>query len=407
MTTKYSVFLTIIVLFILTFVWFILTFNSSTTSSGFYPLSRDQVAEYSWIDDLDFESFPKAIERSIEYYRGLPENDPFDYAGDIYTSTEMIASMQLFLDIIARYQGEQRLQEIQQKFLFFETKNNDGPAFFTGYYEPILPGSLEPTNKFKTPLYSIPDDLITVDLGLFNNKFTGKQIIGRVKEKRFIPYDSRQQIAYENSLQNRARVIAYVVNEIELFFWQIQGSGIIHLPDGSYQRINYVAQNGHPYRAIGYLLRDKISRQEMSLQKLKEYLYSHPDEVAEILNYNPSYTFFREVDEGPLGNIEVPLTPGRSIAMDHKLLPRGDLAFIETTYPPLTKAETEKPNPLRRFMVVQDTGGAIRGHGRADIFWGYGVEAEKIAGHMKQKGRIILRVARKEFLPSQDVTVHK
>jgi len=388
---KSSVLLTIIV-------WFILNFSGCTTNegSGIYPLSMAQVEEYSWIDDLNFDSLPKAIERSIEYYRQLPENEQFDYAGYIYTAKEMIASMQLFLDIIARYQGEQRIQEIQKKFLFFETKNNDGQAFFTGYYEPILEGSLEPTNEFQTPLYFIPDDFIVVDLGLFNEKLKGKRIRGRIKEKRFIPYDSRQEIAYENSLQNRSKVIAYVVNDIELFFLQIQGSGIIHLRDGSYKRVNYAAQNGHPYRAIGYLLRHKISRQEMSLQKLKEYLYSHPDEVQDILNYNPSYTFFREVEEGPLGNIEVPLTPGRSIAMDHKLLPRGGIAFIETIYPPLTKAKREKPNSLRRFMVVQDTGGAIRGHGRADIFWGYGAEAEKNAGHMKQKGRIFLLVARKE-----------
>ena len=123
--------------------------------------------------------------------------------------------------------------------------------------------------------------------------------------------------------------------------------------------------------------------------------------MREVLTYNPSYTFFREVEEGPLGNIDVPLTPGRSIAMDRKLIPRGSLAFIDTTYPPMNDAEQRKPHPLKRFAVVQDTGGAIRGHGRADIFWGNGREAELVAGHMKEHGRIFVLVAKKEALPAR------
>ncbi|MGK5093669.1 MltA domain-containing protein [Deltaproteobacteria bacterium TL4] len=368
------------------------------------PLSPEEVKSYLLEDDQDFELLPEALEASINYYRRLPDSYKFDYAGTLYTAREMEASMNLFLEILDNYEGEQRLIQIQQKFQFYESKNTKGQAFFTGYYEPLLEGSLTPTAAFNIPLYSMPADLITTDLGLFYDDLKGRRLIGKIKGNRLIPYDTREQIAYKSSLNSRAEIILYLKNHIELFFLQIQGSGLVKLPDETLQRVNYAGQNGHPYKAIGALLKEHIPLDEMSLQAIKAYLYSHPDEVRRILNHNPSYTFFREVEDGPLGNIEVPLTPGRSLAMDRQLIPRGGLAFIETIYPPLNEEEQKEPNPLSRFMVVQDTGGAIRGHGRADVFWGHGREAEIIAGHMKQHGRIILLVARKEILHPQQTS---
>jgi membrane-bound lytic murein transglycosylase A len=163
--------------------------------------------------------------------------------------------------------------------------------------------------------------------------------------------------------------------------------------------VNYADQNGFPYRAIGKLLRDRIPPEQMSLQALKAWLRAHPEQVREVLDYNPSYVFFRRVDEGPLGNIQVPLTPGRSLAMDAHLAPKGGIAWIETTLPSAATPGAPSPVPVRRFGVVQDTGGAITGHGRVDIFWGTGDEGERIAGPFKQEGRVFLLVARKEFLP--------
>lgn len=370
--------------------------------SAFVPLDPEKIHEYLWQDDRNFEGLKDAITYSLAYYQRLSEQTTFNYAGIIYTAREMEASMQLFLDIIEKYDGERRISEIQRNFLFFESRNAEGAAFFTGYYEPLLQGSLEPTKEFPTPLYGIPDDLITVNLELFSKEFSeefkGRKIIGRLEENRLVPYDSREDIMYRSTLQDRVAPLVYVENDIELFFLQIQGSGIVQLSDNTFKRVNYGAQNGHPYRAIGALLKDKIPPEEMSLQALKKYLYGHPDQERKILTYNPSYTFFREVDEGPLGNIEVPLTPGRSIAMDRNVIPRGGLAFIETSYPPMNDAEQQTSRPIKRFAVVQDTGGAIRGHGRADIFWGHGQEAERVAGHMKEQGRIFLLVAKKEVL---------
>ncbi len=369
-------------------------------------LSQEERQSFLWNDDLNFKGLSEALEQSLRYYRRLPESRKFHYGEFRYSPREMEASLNLLLQIIQSRQGAARIEEIQKKFLFFESKNSKGGAFFTGYYEPILQGRLTPTEQFSTPLYETPKDLLKADLGAFKKELKGQRIIGKVKGNQFIPYDSREQIAYYESLKERAKPITYVLNDVELFFLQIQGSGLVQLPDGSLKRVNYAAQNGHSYHSIGKLLinENKIPKAKMSMQALKTYLYEHPEEVRRILNYNPSYTFFREVSEGPLGYIEVPLTPGRSIAMDRKLIPRGGLAFITTQAPVFQKNELVGWKPLQRFVLTQDTGGAIRGHGRADIFWGHGELAELKAGYMQKTGHIFLLVARKEFLkPSSDI----
>ena len=190
-----------------------------------------------------------------------------------------------------------------------------------------------------------------------------------------------------------------MADEIELFFLQIQGSGLIRLEDGSLLRVNYADQNGHPYRAIGRLLRDQIPPERMSLQALKAWLRAHPERVREVLDYNPSYTFFRRVEEGPLGNIQVPLTPGRSLAMDARLAPKGGVAWFETTLPPAAAPEAAAPVPVRRSGSCR-TPGRDRGPRAGRYLWGTGDEAERIAGPFKQEGRVYLLVARKEFLPT-------
>lgn len=356
-----------------------------------------EARSHDWQDDLDFEGIEQAVAQSIKYYRKLPPGKEFYYGDATYSPKEMAASMGLFLEILKNYQGKDRSQQLRSKFILFESINAEGGAFFTGYYEPLLEGSLVPSEEFPAPLYQKPDDQIEVNLGQFSERWKNEQIVGRLKGKRLVPYDSRDEIVNDNSLRERAKPIAYV-KEIELFFLQIQGSGLIKLPDSKVMRVNYAGTNGHPYRAIGTLLKDKIPPDRMSLQAIKEYLYTHPDEVKSILSYNQSYTFFRETGEGPLGNIEVPLTPDRSIAMDRKVVPGGGLAYIETELPVIDNGQITGWKSVRRFVLVQDTGGAIRDHGRVDIFFGNGEKAELSAGHMKQKGRVFIIVAHKDFL---------
>ena len=372
--------------------------TSSTTTENPRPVSIAEINALKLESSPDLEALQRALGHSIEYYKRLPTDQRFQYGSFGYSPEEMIASHQHFLRILDLPEVE-RLEKLQQDFLWFESLNEKNQAFFTGYYEPLLKGSLNESEKFPVPLYGVPSDLVTVNLSNFDEKYGNGILRGKIVDQKFVKYDDRDEISYQNSLQGRATPLAWVNNDIELFFLQIQGSGVIELPNEVLYRVNYADQNGHPYRAIGKILLGEIPREKMSLKALKEYLYDHPERVQEILNYNPSYTFFRHIPgDGPLGNIEVPLTPERSIAMDHRLVPKGGLVFYETNLPSEISPSEEI---LQRFAVVQDTGGAIRGHGRADIFWGRGTPAEKIAGPMKENGRIFLLVARKEVLNAE------
>jgi membrane-bound lytic murein transglycosylase A len=372
---------------------------------GIVPVAPRQVGERPLADDADVAGLAPALRQSIRYYRRLPESATFAYGDLVYTSRDMAASTALFLKLVEECAGEARDAAIRERFLFFESRNDRGAAFFTGYFEPVLPGSLARTERFTAPLYAVPDDLIVLELapfaeiGLVPAELRGKSLRGKIQGRKLVPYDDRDRISFGDSLTGRAEPLAWVADEVELFFLQIQGSGLISLEDGTLLRVNYADQNGHPYRAIGRLLRDRIPPDQMSLQALKAWLREHPEQVRAVLDYNPSYTFFRRVEEGPLGNIQVPLTPGRSLAMDARLVPKGGIAWFETTLPAAATPGAPSPVPVRRFGVVQDTGGAITGHGRVDIFWGTGDPAETIAGPFKQQGRVFLLVARKEFLP--------
>jgi len=360
-------------------------------------LSSRQVHSYDWTDVLDVDGLKHAVEQSKSYYEKLPPSRLFQYGNLAYSPEEMINLLDLFMETIENYTGDERVRLLRKDFHFFESINSDGEAFFTGYYEPVLEGSSVWTDEFPEPLYGISEDLIEVDLGKFPGNWGGERIVGRLEGNRLVPYDSREDIVYGLSLKERAMPLAYV-RGIELFFLQIQGSGLIRFSDGSFKRVNYAQKNGHPYRSIGRLLSDRIAPEEISLQTIKQYLYNNPDEVRGVLSYNKSYTFFREVEEGPLGNIEVPLTPERSIAMDRRIVPKGGLAFIETELPVFDNDSLRGWRPVRRFVLVQDTGGAIRDHGRVDLFFGHDSNAELSAGHMKQRGRVFLLVARKELL---------
>ena len=360
-------------------------------------LSFAEVYFHDWEDDHFYEGLETAVGQSIRYFKGVSPERVFQYGDLSYSPEEMIASMELFMEIIKNSEESERITLIKEKYHFFESKNSEGRAFFTGYYEPMLDGSMTPTEELSEPLYEAPEDLIKVNLGSFLEKMSGESIVGRLEGNRLIPYDSSDEIVYGESLKDRARPIAYV-NEIELFFLQIQGSGLIRFPGGNMKRVNYAQKNGHPYRSIGQFLKEEIPKEEMSLQSIKSYLYANPERVREIFSYNQSYTFFREVDEGPLGNIEVRLTPNRSVAMDSRVIPKGGLAFIETELPVVVDGQITEWKPAKRFVLTQDTGGAIREHGRVDLFLGHGEAAGISAGHMKHEGRSFLIVARKEFI---------
>jgi len=266
---------------------------------------------------------------------------------------------------------------------FAATDDGRADGLFTGYYEPELRGSRARGGAWGVPIHARPDDLVSVDLGQFREPLKGERIGGRVEAGRLVPYWTREQIV-AGALDGRVPVLAWVADPVDLFFMHIQGSGTIALAEGGRIRLGYAGGNGQPYVAIGRVLveRGSMTLPEVSMQSIRAWLAAHPAEAAGIMNANPSYVFFREVTgEGPLGTEGVVLTPGRSLAVDRAFVPLGVPLWLEAA-DPLDAAAT-----LRRLMVAQDTGGAIRGPVRGDVFWGSGAEAAARAGRMRSTGR--------------------
>jgi membrane-bound lytic murein transglycosylase A len=271
----------------------------------------------------------------------------------------------------------------------------DGRVLFTGYYEPIIEASLTRTGEYATPILGPPNDLIEVPLEPFAERFKAEKVFGRLEGRRVVPYWNRGEIR-GGKLAGRDLELAWAKDPVALFFVEVQGSGALRLPDGSERRIGYAASNGRPYRSIGSLLIQEgvIPRETMSMQALRSWLAANPSQCNRVLDFNESYVFFRFLDTAAVGSLGRPVTPGRSIATDARLFPKGALAFIQTERPVATGSGTVEWRPLSRFMLNQDTGGAIRGAGRVDVFWGRGPEAELAAGMMKQKGRLVFLVPR-------------
>lgn len=270
-------------------------------------------------------------------------------------------------------------------FTPYEIHGAKGPeGLFTGYYEPLLRGSYKKTKKYRIPIYSRPNDLVAVHLGDFKPDLKGETIMGRVEEKdqKLVPYYKRAEIE-DGALEKRRSEIVWVDDAVDAFFLHIQGSGQIKMTNGKTLRVGYAAENGQPYLAIGKALVEKgaLEKGNVSMQSIREWLETHPDEAPEVMNLNTSYIFFRKLkdDRGPLGAEGVPLTPRRSLAVDRRKIPYGMPLWID--------AEEPEGGPrLQRLMIAQDTGGAITGAVRGDFFWGPGEEAAHKAGLMKSKG---------------------
>ena len=288
-------------------------------------------------------------------------------------------------------------QFFESRFVPHQVLNADGgvDGLITGYYEPLLKGSRKPSRRYPYPLYATPDDLLVVDLSAVYPELKNMRLRGRLQGRKVVPYYSRAEI--DGGVNNGAvpttplqgRELLWVEDAVELFFLQIQGSGRVKLENGETVRVGYAEQNGHPYKSIGRLLveRGELLLEKASMQGIKAWGKQNPDKLGELLQQNPSYVFFREmpVDPsgklGPLGALGVPLTAGRSIAIDPRAIPQGAPVFLATTWP-------NSAQPLNRLMLAQDTGGAIKGGVRADFFWGFGTEAGNQAGKMKQLGRM-------------------
>lgn len=290
----------------------------------------------------------------------------------------------------------------EASFAPFEAGNNGAPdGLFTGYYEPELRGSRTRGGRYVVPLYGRPVDLITVELGQFRDELRGQRIAGFVRDGALVPYPSRAEIetgalANRRAANNAPLELMWVDDSIDAFVLHIQGSGRIVLTDGTIMRVGYAAQNGRPYVAIGreLIARGALAAADVTMPAIRAWLAAHPQEAQEVMNRNPSFVFFRplpapqNVDDGPPGAEGVALTPGRSLAVDRRFIPLGMPLWLDAADPLTPEAR------VRRLMIAQDTGGAITGPVRGDVFWGAGADAAERAGKMRSAGRYWLLLPR-------------
>lgn len=274
---------------------------------------------------------------------------------------------------------------------FFETwfqpyAISGGPkpqGLFTGYYEPEVRGARAPGGPYQYPLLSLPTDIIIKD----------GHTQGRMDHGKLVPYWTRAEIE-AGALKRQRLGLIWLTDPVDVFMLQIQGSGRVDLPDGRVVRVSYAGQNGQPYVPIGRVLaeRGEMPLEQVTMQSISAWLHAHPGQAAELMNQNPSYVFFRERinthrEDGPPGALGVLITPERSVAIDPAYIPLSAPMWIDTL-DPLTGAK------YQRLMIAQDTGGAIKGPIRADIFWGWGPQAEERAGKMNRPGSAVILLPR-------------
>ncbi len=337
------------------------------------------------LEDNLVDALP-ALVRTCDKFAVLPEDRPIGPEGLGGAAGEWAPACARIAALAPDDEASLRAVLETEFMAFLVSEDGQTEGLFTGYYEAELTGSRNKPVVPATPLYGVPDDLVRVDLGLFDDTLGKKKVLGRLDGQRLVPYYDRKQIDGDGVLAGRGLELLWAHDPVEAFFLHIQGSGRVKLDDGSVVRVGFAGSNGRPFTGIGRLMLDEriIGPGEASAQGIKAWLRAHPEEATEILFRNDRYIFFRVIEgEGPIGSLGVPLTPGRSLAVDPAFIPMGAPLFLETTWP-------GSERPLRRLVVAQDTGSAIKGPVRGDFFWGYGAPALEQAGRMKQSGRYYL-----------------
>ncbi len=355
-------------------------------------------------DDESPDSLRSAVLASLGWYGRVPPDKTFAFGSGTVSCAVLRESLAHFLDLLDS--GRLDRQSLAADFDVFRVRPPGAEArmLVTGYYEPVLEGSLTEDAEFKYPLYGLPDDLLIIDLERFDpERFQGQRLIGRLEKNRVVPYYTRSEIDGGKEIDRGAQKLLWLKDLVECFFLHIQGSGVVRLPDGRTLRVGYAGANGRPYTSIGKKLIEMgaVPREQMSLQAIRDYLRAHPQDRDRLMWENESYEFFRFVDKGPVGSLGRVITGGRSVASDPKFHPRGALAFLVSEKPRFdASGNVVEWTRLGRWVLNQDTGGAIKGPGRIDLFCGTGEAAEAVAGPMKQPGEMYYFI-RKGLMPAQ------
>ncbi len=353
------------------------------------PLHGDEIPFF--YDDAFHAPLLNSLAHQIDYLKTGPSEKETVIENTTYNRSDLISSLKHFSDILSSSTHPFILDNsIRENYLVYQAggrkKDGRNVMLVTGYYEPLLEGSLTKKRPFIYPLYSKPDSLLHR-----KNKKTHQIEKGRVDDRgNFLPYWTRGEI--EKHDMAKGYELVYLKNRFDAFILHIQGSGKIRLRDGSLRSVHYATDNGRKYNSIGKLLADekKMALKDVTIPTIKEFLKQHPNDQERIYFHNKKFIFFKwEKEDGPFGSIGKPLTPGRSIAIDGKALPMTAIGYLITRQPVFdSEGRVAGWKPLHRFVIPQDTGSAIKGTGRVDIFFGNGEGARATAGIMKEPGKL-------------------
>ena len=351
-----------------------------------------------FIDDASSESLTSAIESHIAHLKKFPVEKEI-LLGNHLVSYEMLTdSLTFFQEIVSSNPNPFNLDElVAENFRVFESagrKKTPGHILLTGYYEPVFNGSLTRDDRYRFPVFRPPDSLVAQ-----KNGSDGKKNMGRInKDGKLVPYWTRREIETTDLLKGDELV--YFEDPLDAYLLHVQGSGRVKLPDGTIRSLHFSASNGRGYRSLGKLFVDRniMELQDVTIPAIRSYFNQHPEQIVEMLHHNPRYIFFKWGDgSGPKGSLGQVLTPGRSIAIDHSILPTGTIGYIISRKPVLgSDGSISHWKQFSRFVLPQDSGSAIKGAGRVDLFWGAGDYAKTAANHMKEKGKFYF-LLKKQF----------
>ncbi len=358
------------------------------TTISLIPIPFPQVS--GWLADKHSAALP-ALLRSCAKLKPADAEKPFGKYSEMGRVKDWLALcrdaklIRAGNDVEAKYFFETRFRA------YSVTRGFNKQGLFTGYYEPQLDGAWKPGGRYTTPIYSRPRDLVSANLGSFDDKWKGSQIAGRLVGDAFVPYHNRAEIE-SGALTGRQLEVLWVADPVDAFFMHIQGSGRIRFADGTHIRLGYAGRNGRRYTPVGRELvaAGQMKLKDVTMPAIRDWMKQNPVAGQALMRKNQSFIFFRVLEtDGPVGAQGVVLTPGRSIAVDRAYYPLGMPVWLATTDPGVKPAK-----PLRRLMIAQDTGSAIKGPIRGDFFWGYGGAAGDKAGRMKEQGRLYILLPR-------------
>lgn len=372
---------------------------AQTTGSCFAaPLQPSAYPHFR--DDLHFHEMESVLNQSLSYLRALPAATRYTVGGTTFPVQRLIDSAVFFQQLLQSHPSPAQLNRQIKRFytVFRINGSHDAQSnrmLVTGYYQPFFQGSLVRHPPFVHPLYAVPDTLVV-------RKTKGrKKTVGRLQDGRFLPFWTRQDIERDHLLNGQE--LAWLQDPFDAFVLHVQGSGVLHLTDGTVRGVHYAQSNGRPYRSIGKYLVDtgRMRLADVNMDSLRQYISDHPEEREKILHHNESFIFFHWSKPGPaIGSLGRQLTEGRSIAADQQWFPPGALAFLDSRRPVMKNGEVVTWKPMQRFVSVQDTGSALNGPNRVDVFWGSGEQAGQEAGRMKEDGNIYLLLLNTGVHPS-------